>query len=75
MTDLIHCNWRKRWWVWDLLFDRYAWFRRRCGGHWEQWTIDFPVCSFSWFQLTQCSKGTGWRPCLGRGTPCCEETH
>ena len=52
----------------DWIFDRWQWWRRWRGGHWERWIIDYPVCSELWMQ-----RPHGGRPGLGRGTPTCED--
>lgn len=59
------------WWV-DYLFARFAWFRRRCGGHWERWYIDI-VHDDIWMQVEHCSRGTQQRPPCAFGTPECED--
>ena len=57
----------------DILLDRFLWWRKLRGGHWEHWLLPQgggPI----WFRIKECSKG-GWPPGLGcRGTPRCE-TH
>lgn len=60
-------------WLLDYLFDRFRWYRRWCGGHWELWWVDFPVCSEQWHQVRWCSLELGRRPALCRGTPRCED--
>lgn len=72
-------NISRRWWFWDYLFDKYPWYRKRCGGHWERWYIDV-VHSVQWIQVEQCTFVRcaimpEWeaRPALARGTPTCED--
>lgn len=61
-----------RWWIWDYLFSRFAWYRRRCGGHWERW-FNGLTGTLVWFQTDGCNKATGYRPpcCFGRSA--CED--
>lgn len=57
----------------DAVFARYAWYRRRCGGHWERWYLDVPFTGRIWLPVHACSLVTGRRPDEGcRGTPECE---
>lgn len=51
----------------------WRWYRRWQGGHWERWLIDVPVASDLWLDFLACTRETGGRPPLGRGTPTCEE--
>jgi hypothetical protein len=74
-----NCSISKRWWVWDTLFDRFRWYRRRCGGHWELWHIDV-IHGEHWLQVQQCTHVRAvimpeWeaRPPLARGTPICKD--
>ena len=60
-----------RWWVLDYLFDRFRWYRRRCGGHWEQWYIDV-VHADIWHNRRKCHREIGRPPCAF-GTPVCED--
>ena len=50
----------------------WRWYRRWQGGHWEEWIIDVPVASVLWLDFLACTRDTGGRPPLGRGTPTCE---
>jgi hypothetical protein len=60
-------------WIWfKILFSNYSWYRKLYGGHWELWHIDYPVCSIIWCDVKECSKSTGYREPLWRGTPICE---
>lgn len=53
---------------------RFAWYRRRVGGHWERWFVDFPVASHIWFRRRDgCAKVNRRRPGLCFGNPHCEE--
>ena len=52
----------------------WKWYRKAFEGHWEQWWIDFPICSTMWLDVKGCHKDYG-RPPLARGTPICEEHH
>lgn len=56
----------------DWLLSGYQWWRRKRGGHWEGWIFDYPG-SDGWIRVPECSKVTGYRPGMGRGTPQCEE--
>jgi hypothetical protein len=57
-------------WLLDCFFDRYQWYRRLCGGRWELWWVDAPVCSDIWHRVTDFTYATGKRPSvLCRGTP------
>jgi len=51
----------------DWLLSNFRWYRRLCGGHWEQWWIDVPFTSDIWMRNEH-----GTRPPGGRGTPRCE---
>lgn len=69
----------KRPWLLDSLFDRYRWYRKLCGGHWERWYIDV-VHSRLWIQVARCTHERcvylpEWeaRPPLARGTSTCED--
>lgn len=56
-----------------LGIERFQWYRKWIGGHWELWYIDVPVSSAIWIQVPECSALTGCRPSgLARGTPICE---
>jgi hypothetical protein len=57
----------------DIIFDRFGWWRRLRGGHWEQWWIDVPVASDVWMRVDGCSLENGYRPAGGYGTPRCED--
>lgn len=47
----------------------YSWYRRLCGGKWEGWYIDHPVCGTLWLRVTAWTP-EGARPDpLARGTP------
>lgn len=59
-------------WIIEYCFDRYQWYRRMVGGHWELWILDFPVCGEMWHQVQDCHLVSGTRPPLARGTPVCE---
>lgn len=60
--------------IWlDIIFDRFAWWRRLRGGHWEQWWIDVPVASDVWMRVDGCSLENGYRPEGGYGRPRCED--
>ncbi len=37
-------------WFFDWLFDRFRWYRRARGGHWEQWWIMPPVAATLWLR-------------------------
>jgi hypothetical protein len=50
----------------------YSWYRRRIGGHWEQWFVD-GVNTYVWFQCKQCYHWGGGRPPLAYGSPRCED--
>ncbi len=61
----------------DALLDRFRWYRRLRGGHWERWYVDHPVCAEVWHHVETCTreKPDTWenRPTmLCRGTPTCE---
>ena len=56
----------------DTALDRFRWYRRLCGGHWELWWVE-TVGGDVWHQLDRCSRD-GARPTpLCRGTPICED--
>lgn len=60
-------------WLVSYLFDRYQWFRRWRGGHWERWWMD-AIQSALWMRVDECSYVSGRAPyALCRGTPTCEE--
>ncbi len=62
------------WRVIGVALDRFRWFRRLHGGHWEYWWVDVPVTAEAWHQVEQCSLRSGERPSsLCRGTPKCED--
>lgn len=69
----------RAWWLLDALLDRFRWYRRARGGHWEKWIVDVPVCADVWHRRTVCylePDAGGWfgRPNEGcRGTPTCED--
>ena len=52
----------------DCFLSGFTWWRRFRGGHWEQWHIDYPVCSTLWF-----SRPHGGTPPGGRCRPVCED--
>ena len=58
---------------WPLPFaaENWRWYRRWQGGHWERWYIE---CCWGelWLDFLACTRQTGGRPPLGRGTPTCE---
>jgi hypothetical protein len=57
----------------DATLDRFEWYRRWCGGHWELWWVDC-VNATIWHQVGECSLKTQIRPTpLCRGTPLCEQ--
>jgi hypothetical protein len=57
-----------------LGIERFRWYRKWIGGHWEFWYIDFPVTAEIWFHLPECSTATKNRPSsLARGGPICED--
>lgn len=58
------------WWL-DYLFDRFRWYRRFCGGHWERWYIE-AVHGYVWIHRTGCYRQID-RPPAARGTPECED--
>lgn len=62
---------KKRHWLIGHLFNRYQWFRRWYGGHWECWYNDLTHTDM-WFQMSECTKPTGWRPPCCMGSPTCE---
>lgn len=47
-------------------------YRRWQGGHWERWYIE-TVWDDLWLDFLACTRETGGRPPLGRGTPTCED--
>jgi hypothetical protein len=56
------------------MLERFRWYRRLRGGHWERWCVDWPVCSNIWHRTASCSRVTHVRPtALCRGTPRCED--
>jgi hypothetical protein len=64
------------WWVY-WLFDRFQWFRRRAGGHWELWWNE-ATKSLMWEHTNFCTqtgvaKMRGIRPPCSFGTPTCED--
>jgi len=61
----------KRWWYLDYLFDKYRWYRKLCGDHWELWYID-ATRSHIWHNRMACYKEVGAVIC-GRGEPICED--
>ena len=60
-----------RWWLLDYLFDRFRWYRRMCGGHWERWYNDV-THSDIWHNRRGCHVSIG-RPACSFGTPICED--
>lgn len=60
-----------RGWFWDWLFSGYQWYRRWCGGHWEQWWNDC-THSLMWFQVSRCYMDCISRPPCCFGKPICE---
>lgn len=58
--------------VFVVLFSRYAWYRRWCGGHWEEWANDATKTEM-WFLMDACSRPTDYRPPCCFGSPICED--
>ncbi len=63
---------KKRGWFVSWLFNRYRWFRRWCGGHWECWYNDLTKTDM-WFEMSECTLPSGWRPPCCMGSPTCED--
>jgi hypothetical protein len=68
----------------DRLLGGFQWYRRRTGGHWEQWTIEpnFQAAtgwesmsvSYQWRRSARCNAGPmGQRPTSAVGEPQCEQ--
>lgn len=45
----------------DSWLQGWSWWRRRRGGHWELWMMDFPVAGDCWFKPVVCSREAGGR--------------
>lgn len=58
------------WWP-DWALNRFRWYRRFCGGHWELWYCE-ATHGAMWDQRIGCFREIGLPPC-GRGTPVCED--
>ena len=61
---------KRPWWL-DYWFDRFKWYRRLCGDHWELWYIEV-THSEIWHNRLGCYEQIGRPPCA-RGTPLCED--
>ncbi len=56
----------------DRLFSRFRWYRKWCGGHWEQWYVAVVDCTV-WFQVDRCFNDGAVRPaplCCGSPLEC-----
>lgn len=62
-----------KFWLAVVGFAEFQWFRKWCGGKWEQWHVDSPVNSVIWHDVKEFSKDCGERPPLCRGTPVLED--
>ena len=60
--------------VLDYLFDRFQWYRRLLGGHWELWYV-LGLRKPIWNQTEECYQKSAKRPrlCLGCGPVHCED--
>jgi len=58
-----------------LQLTSFRWYRRAYGGHWERYWVDWPVCSFTWLDVSRCwhDMPEGYRIPLTRGEPLCED--
>lgn len=64
------------WWM-DAMFSKRVWYRKWCGGHWENWWNDLTK-SFIWERVPECTQlehnvVRDIRPPCCYGTPLCEE--
>lgn len=64
---------RRPWWA-EWLFSRFRWYRRWCGGHWEQWFNEV-TRSYMWDQFDRCSRPDDYRPPCCMGSPVACEQH
>lgn len=46
----------------DFMLSDFKWYRKLCGGHWENWWVDPPVCSSVWVKNNHGRRpiGAGW---------------
>jgi hypothetical protein len=61
--------------IWlDILLDRFRWYRRLRGGHWELWFVEPPVASFSWVRQPGCARNDAkLRPGMCHDLHSCED--
>ena len=55
----------------NWILDRFEWYRRFCGGHWELWYVP-AIHSWIWHHRKECYKTAG-RPFHTFGSPTCED--